>query len=83
MCRNPWELHFYSDEKAIQIPKADLNKIIKVIKFYKVTHLIPQLNLRPSLKSLTKGKIPGFKLVYDEGLKIYEIQYEQLPQNTS
>jgi len=77
MTRNPWELHFYSEEKAIQIPLAPLKDIIKVGKYYGATHLIPE-NKRPSLKPLLSGEIPGLKLVYDKGLKIYEIQYDKI-----
>jgi len=79
MTRNPWELHFYSEEKAIQIPLADLDKIIQVAKFYGATHLIPY-NQRPALNPLVNGEVPGLKLVYDNmGLQIYEIHYELLP----
>jgi hypothetical protein len=79
MFREPGQLHFYSEQKGVQIPLAELDEIIKVIKFYKVTHIIPQVNIRPALVPLVEGKMPGLKLVYDKGLKIYEIQYDLLP----
>jgi hypothetical protein len=79
MFREPGQLHCYSEEKAIQIPLAELDKIIKVMKYYKVTHIIPRVSMRPALKPLVEGDVPGFKLVYDKGLEIYEIQYELLP----
>lgn len=79
MFREPGQLHCYSEEKAIQIPLAELDKIIKVMKFYKVTHIIPRVSMRPALKQLVEGDVPGFRLVYDRGLEIYEIQYELLP----
>ncbi|MFC1714427.1 glycosyltransferase family 39 protein [Candidatus Poribacteria bacterium] len=79
MFREPGQLHFYSEEKGVQIPLADLDKIIKVMKFYKVTYIIPHVNMRPTMRPLVEGKIPGLKLVYDQGLKIYEIQYDLLP----
>ena len=62
-----------------------------VMKFYKVTHIIPYAIpdpidepipswvLRPAIKPLVEGEIPGLKLVYDGRLKIYEIQYDLLP----
>jgi len=81
MTRNPWELHFYSEEKAIQIPLVELDRIIQVGKFYGATHLIPY-NQRPALNRWVNGEIPGLKLVYnDMGLQIYEIHYELLPDN--
>ena len=49
------------------------------MKYYKVTHIIPRVSMRPALKPLVDGKVPGFKLVYDKGLEIYEIQYDLLP----
>jgi len=79
MFREPGQLHCYSEEKAIQIPLAELDKIIKVMRYYKVTHIIPRVSMRPALKPLVEGQVPGFKLVYDKGLEIYEIQYDLLP----
>ncbi|HIE30295.1 TPA: hypothetical protein EYP66_23800 [Candidatus Poribacteria bacterium] len=79
MSREPGQLHFYSEEKGVQIPRAELDKIITVMKFYKVTHIIPQVDIRPALKPLVEGEIPGLKLVFDGGFKIYEIQYDLLP----
>lgn len=73
MTRNPWELHFYSEEKAIQIPLAPLEDLVKVAKYYGATHLIPD-DRRPALKPWLSGEIPGLKLIYDRGLKIYEIE---------
>ena len=81
MFREPGQLHFYSEEKGIQVPLAELKDIIKVMKFYKVTHIIPKVNMRPALEPLVEGKVPGFKLIYDGGLDIYEIQYDLLPSN--
>ncbi|MFQ6041217.1 MAG: ArnT family glycosyltransferase [Candidatus Poribacteria bacterium] len=81
MFREPAQLHFYSEEKTIQAPLARLDQIIKVMKFYKVTHIIPKVNMRPALKPLVEGKSPGFKLVYDKGLEVYEIQYALLPSD--
>ncbi|MFQ6040922.1 MAG: ArnT family glycosyltransferase [Candidatus Poribacteria bacterium] len=73
MTRNPWELHFYSEQKAIQIPLAGLDKVIEVAKFYGATHLIP-FDGRPALQPWINGEREGLKLVYDKGLKIYEIR---------
>lgn len=77
MTRNPWELHFYSGEKAVQIPYSNLENTIKVMKYYKVTHFIPDGG-RPALKPMVKGEIPGLKLVYDGKLKIYEVRYDEM-----
>ena len=91
MYREPGEVCFYSGGKVIQIPLEELDRIIMVMKFYKVTHIIPYAVpgpyeedipswiLRPAMKPLVEGEMPGLKLVYDGELKIYEIQYDLLP----
>ena len=81
MFREPAQLHFYSEEKTIQVPLAELDQIITVMKYYGVTHIIPKVNMRPALRPLVEGKIPGFKLIYDQGLEIYQIDYTLLPDN--
>jgi len=81
MTRNPWELHFYSEQIAIQIPRTTLEKTIEVIRYYKPTYIIPQLDIRPSLKSLVEGETPGLELVYDnKKIQLYEIDYDLLPK---
>jgi len=35
----------------------------------------------PALKALVDGEIPGFKLVYDQGLEIYQIDYALSPSD--
>jgi hypothetical protein len=81
MTRNPWELHFYSEQLAIQIPRASLDKTIEVMRYYKPTHIIPQLDIRPSLTKLVSGEVPGLELVYDNNkLKLYKINYDLLPK---
>jgi hypothetical protein len=79
MTRNPWELHFYSDQLAVQIPRTSLDKTIEVMRFYNVRYIIPQLDIRPSLEPIVKGKIPGFELVYDnKKLQLYKVNYDLL-----
>ena len=78
MTRNPWELHFYSEEKAIQIPLADLKKIIEIAKFYGATHLIPEKR-RPGLEKWLSGEVAGLELVYNKELKIYKIHFREIP----
>ncbi len=81
MTRNPWELHFYSEQLAIQIPRTTLEKTIEVMRYYKPTYIIPQLDIRPSLKPLVEGKVPGLELVYDnKKLQLYKIRYDLLPE---
>jgi len=80
MTRNPWELHFFSEQLAVQIPRADLNKTIEVIRYYNPTYIIPQLNIRPALEPLVTGEVPGLELVYDnKKLQLYKINYDLLP----
>ncbi len=82
MTRNPWELHFYSEQLAIQIPRASLDKTIEVMRYYRPTHIIPQLDIRPSLKKLVSGEVPGLELVYDnKKLQLYKIRYDLLPES--
>lgn len=82
MTRNPWELHFYSEQLAIQIPRTTLEKTIGVMRYYKPTYIIPQLNIRPSLKPLVEGKVPGLELVYDnKKIQLYKIDYNSLPMH--
>jgi hypothetical protein len=79
MTRNPWELHFYSEQLAVQIPRTSLDKIIEVMRFYNVSYIIPQLDIRPSLEPLVKGKMPGLELVYDnKKLQLYKVRYDLL-----
>ena len=70
---------FLFGREDIQVPLAELDRIIEVMKFYKVTHIIPKVNMHPALEPLVEGEIPGFKLVHDKGLDIYEIDYAVLP----
>jgi len=77
MTRNPWELHFYSEQPAVQIPRTTLDKTIEVMRFYHVSYIIPQLDIRPSLEPMVKGELPGFELVYDnKTLQLYKIRYD-------
>jgi 4-amino-4-deoxy-L-arabinose transferase-like glycosyltransferase len=81
MTRNPWELHFYSEQPAIQIPRTTLNKTIEVMLYYKPDYIIPQLDIRPSLKPLVEGKLPGLELIYDnKKIQLYKINYDILPK---
>jgi len=79
MTRNPWELHFYSDEKAIQIPLAPLERIIEVARYYGATHLIPEKR-RPTLQPWVDGEVPGLTRVFaSHGVELYAINYRALP----
>jgi hypothetical protein len=64
--RNPWELHFYSEQPAIQIPIASLEKTVEVFRFYGVTHYIPDRR-RPALKPGAARKLLIVKKVHEEG----------------
>lgn len=76
--RNPWELHFYSEQPAVQIPLASLERTLEVFRFYGVTHLVPDPR-RPALQPLVLGKVPGLREVRRQGtLRLYRISYEQV-----
>jgi hypothetical protein len=78
MTRNPWELHFYSQEKAVQIPLGRLDQVFAVARHYGVTHLIPD-GRRPSLEPWLKGQVPGLKKVFAaHGIELYAIDQERL-----
>jgi len=77
MTRNPWELHFYSEQPAVQIPRTTLDKTVEVMQFYHVSYIIPQLDIRPSLEPMVKGEIPGFELAYsNKSLQLYKIRHD-------
>ncbi len=80
MVRRPSLLHFYSEEKAIQIPLASLKEIIRIMKYYGVTHLIPSGEARRALAPVVSGEVAGFKKVYQRDVEIYEVQYDQMPE---
>lgn len=71
MTRNPWELHFYSQELAVQIPLAPLGRIQEVARFYGVTHLIAEAK-RPSLAPLLSGEVAGLTEAFSShGVVLY------------
>ncbi len=82
----PWDLHFYSDQPAIQIPRTSLEKAIEVMRFYMPKYIIldSQIDTRPSLaflKPLVTGEVPGLKQGHDnKELKLYNINYALLPE---
>ena len=78
MDSEPWDLHFYSDRKTVHTPYDAMEKILWVMRTYGVTHIT--YNGQKSLQSLYSGEIPGFKLVNEKGLKIYQVQYDKLPE---
>jgi len=71
--RNPWELHFYSEQPAIQIPIASLEKTLEVFRFYGVTHYIPD-ERRPALRPGAARRLFVVKTVHEEGeLRLFRI----------
>lgn len=84
MAEFPWDLHFYSEQRAIQIPRVSLEKTIEVMRFYKPEYLlliIQRIRSTPSLVPLITGEVPGLELVHDNSeMKLYKIHYDLLPQ---
>jgi 4-amino-4-deoxy-L-arabinose transferase-like glycosyltransferase len=73
MTRNPWELHFYSQENAVQIPLGQLDQVLAVARYYGATHLIPD-GRRPNLEPWLKGQVPGLRKVFAAyDVELYEI----------
>ena len=78
MDSEPWDLHFYSDRKTVHMPYDTMERIIWVMQTYGVTHIT--YNGQKSLQLLYTGEIPGFELVNERGLKIYQVRYDELPE---
>jgi len=78
MDSEPWDLHFYSDRKTVHMPYDALERILLVMQTYGVTHIT--YHGQGSLQPLYRGDIPGFELVNEKGLKIYQVRYELLPE---
>jgi 4-amino-4-deoxy-L-arabinose transferase-like glycosyltransferase len=74
----PWDLHFYSDRKTVHLAYDTMERILWVMRTYGVTHIT--YNGQDSLKPLYSGEMPGFELVNEEGMKIYRVRYELLPE---
>lgn len=80
MTKHPWELRFYSKGKTVRLPKASLNEIIDVARYYKVTHIVPDGNDR-TLYPWVQGRVPGLKKVCSTpGLELFEIDFSQLDE---
>jgi hypothetical protein len=89
MTRDPWELNWYVERKAVMIPNDDLRTIEETMRTYGVTMLqlggpVDGINVRscpnavgsrPALDGLYCGEErPGYDLVYREGgLTIYRL----------
>ncbi len=82
MTEFPWDLHFYSEQRAIQIPRASLRKTIEVMRFYKPEYLLlitQRIGYKPSLIPLVTGQAPGLELAYsNREMKLYRIRYDRL-----
>lgn len=78
MDSEPWDLHFYSDRKTVHMPYDTMENILWVMRTYGVTHIT--YHKQESLKPLYTGQVPGFELVNEKGLRIYQVQYDILPE---
>ena len=78
MDAEPWDLHFYSDRQTVHQAYDTLERILWVMQTYGVTHIT--YNGQESLRPLYNGEIPGFELVNEKGMKIYQVQYDLLPE---
>jgi hypothetical protein len=78
MTRNPWELNYYSQERAIQIPLGQLDQVFAVARHYRATHLIPDAR-RPALGPWLNGQVAGLRKVFSsQDVDLYEIDPEAL-----
>ena len=76
MDSEPWDLHFYSDRKTVHMPYDSMERILLVMRTYGVTHITYHRQAR--LKPLYTGKLPGFELVNEKGLRIYQVHYDRM-----
>ncbi len=78
MTSRPWGVHFSSGNKTVQLPFARIEDLIKVAKYYNVTHIIPDKD-HLGLLPLTRGIVPGFKELHRvRDNVLYEIEYAKL-----
>ncbi len=79
MTRNPWQLHFYSQQFAVQIPLAPVEDLLSVMRRYGVTHIIPDYR-RPALVALMRRHARAFPVVFRAGsVSLHEVRYDALP----
>ena len=82
MTEFPWDLHFYSEQRAIQIPRASLEETIEVMRFYRPDYLLlitQRIAYKPSLIPLVTGQLPGLELVYsNREMELYRIRYDKI-----
>ncbi|MBN2370982.1 MAG: glycosyltransferase family 39 protein [Vicinamibacteria bacterium] len=77
--RDPWELHFYSGQPAVQIPNASIHRTFAALKSYGAEYLIPNQQ-RPLLDPLVSGRVPGLEVVYrNKWTALYKIRYDLIP----
>jgi hypothetical protein len=77
--RDPWELHFYSGQPAVQIPNASAPKTFAALKSYGAEYIIPTRQ-RPQIDPLVSGKAPGLEIVYrNKWTALYKIRYDLIP----
>ena len=60
------------------MPDDTLARILWVMRIYGVTHITH--NAPEGLQPLYSGEMPGFELVNEKGMKIYQVQYGLLPE---
>ena len=76
MSRNPWELLFYCPPglRAVGLPYATPDVIFAVARYYGVTHFVWDKD-RPGLREFIQSGHPALKLVIDDPLPVYAIDY--------
>jgi hypothetical protein len=84
MCRNAWELRFYSalTNKTVSVPyTSDLGEVFAIARYYHVTHYLHDPD--PGVRNIfgVYGQRPGLKAVEGTppGVELYELEYDKLP----
>jgi hypothetical protein len=74
MTRNPWELSYYSSERAVQIPLGRPEQVLAAARYYAATYLIPDSS-RPELERWLNREGNGLrKVLAAHGVDLYEIR---------
>jgi hypothetical protein len=89
MCRNPWELLFYTGpaNRAVGLPDPDdddprgAEKIFAIARYYGVTHMLGDV-VRPCMAPYFSGREPGLKKVEGAPRDLYEIDWDAAPKKT-
>jgi len=79
MCRNPWELLFYTPEgtRGVGLPNDKAEEIFKIARYYGVTHFLVDRG-RPGLEPFLRRNKDAASLLMTRPYRLYEIDWEKM-----